>query len=63
MIEVKGTFLNLDDGQSLMKRYRKIRKAKTDFALEVGIEWKGERGGGRKLYIIEFYRIICGFSS
>jgi len=35
---VKGTFLNLDDGQSLMKRYRKIRKAKTDFALEVAMK-------------------------
>ena len=30
---VRSTFLHMDDGHSLMQTYRKLRRAKTDFAL------------------------------
>eukprot|EP00913_Durusdinium_trenchii_P034625 g32394.t1 len=35
---VRSTFLHMDDGQSLMQRYRKLRRAKTEFALERAME-------------------------
>eukprot|EP00439_Symbiodinium_sp_Y106_P011063 s4763_g1.t1 len=38
-VVVRGTFLEvLDDGQCMMQRYRKMRKAKTDFASKAGTQ-------------------------